>query len=51
VIDATHIALDDQTLAALSSAMQRQSITLTPIEWTYRSEPQQHDAEPEPAGD
>ncbi len=34
--DATHIALDDQTLAALASAMQQQRITLTPSAWTYR---------------
>jgi transglutaminase-like putative cysteine protease len=33
--DATHLPLDDQTLGALGSAMQRQSITLTPIAWRY----------------
>lgn len=36
--DATHIALDDQTSAALASAMQRQSVTLTPTVWTYRED-------------
>jgi hypothetical protein len=38
IADATHIALDDQTSAALASAMQRQSVTLTPTVWTYRKE-------------
>ncbi|NCF45703.1 MAG: hypothetical protein GWP70_12935 [Proteobacteria bacterium] len=32
VADATHIALDDQTLAALASAMQQQAIAFTPVQ-------------------
>ena len=35
--DATHIAMNDQTMAAMASAMQRQSITLTPTAWGYSS--------------
>lgn len=49
--DATHIALDDQTLAALASAMQRQNITLTPTAWTYRAEQHQQNRQAEPAVD
>ena len=32
VADATHIALDDQTLAALASAMQQRAIAFTPVQ-------------------
>lgn len=35
VADATHIPLDDQTMAALASAMQRQAIALTPTQTAY----------------
>jgi transglutaminase-like putative cysteine protease len=35
IADATHLPLDDRTLGALGSAMQRQSISLTPIAWRY----------------
>jgi hypothetical protein len=35
VADATHIPLDDQTMAALASAMQRQAIALTPTQTSY----------------
>jgi transglutaminase-like putative cysteine protease len=38
VADATHIALSDQTLAALASAMQRETIAFTPVTWDYRSD-------------
>ncbi len=37
VADATHIPLDDQTLAALASAMQAQAITLTPTQTSYET--------------
>jgi hypothetical protein len=37
VADATHIPLSDQTLAALATAMQRETIAFTPVEWDYRS--------------
>ena len=36
--DATHIPLTDQTLAALASAMQRQTIAFTPVAWGYRGD-------------
>jgi hypothetical protein len=39
VADATHIPLSDQTLAALASAMQRETIAFTPVKWGYRSGP------------
>lgn len=48
--DATHIALDDQTLAALASAMQRQSVTLTPTVWTYREERSEQEKPAESVG-
>ena len=35
VADATHIPLDDQTLAALASAMQAQAIALAPTQTSY----------------
>lgn len=35
IADATHIPLDDQTLAALANAMQQKSVALTPVQWTY----------------
>ena len=37
VADATHISLDDQTLAALASAMQAQAISLTPTQTSYET--------------
>ena len=37
VADATHIPLDDQTLAALASAMQAQAIALTPTRTSYET--------------
>ena len=37
VADATHIPLDDQTLAALASAMQAQAISLTPTQTSYET--------------
>ncbi len=37
VADATHIPLDDQTLAALASAMQAQAIALTPTQTSYET--------------
>ena len=39
VADATHIPLSDQTLAAMASAMQRETIAFTPVKWGYRSGP------------
>jgi len=35
VADATHIPLDDQTMAALASAMQHQTIALTATQTSY----------------
>ncbi|MEC8437579.1 MAG: transglutaminase domain-containing protein [Pseudomonadota bacterium] len=37
IADATHISLDDQTLAALASAMQAQAISLTPTQTSYET--------------
>ena len=37
VADATHIPLDDQTLAALASAMQAKAIALTPTQTSYET--------------